>query len=126
MIKYYFGVSSISLSVFIRSDKKDNMQVKCTIYFSQYASYISISYRNSLHQTPSLSTRTIYLYLPPIFCECCQLITLVFLILNFTLTFYLRNTAATRGVSPSLLKTNRKTLFSSLHFCYMLISEITN
>ena len=32
----------------------------------------------------SPSTRTIYLYLPPIFCECCHAITLVFLLSNFS------------------------------------------
>jgi len=35
------------------------------------------------------------------FCECCHAIILIFLLSNFTLKFYLRNLAATRGVSSS-------------------------
>ena len=37
------------------------------------------------------------------FCECCHAIILIFLLSNFTLKFYLRNPAATCGVSPSFL-----------------------
>ena len=34
------------------------------------------------------------------FCECCHAIILIFVLSNFTLKFYLKNPAATRGVSP--------------------------
>ena len=35
-------------------------------------------------------------------CECCHAIVLIFLLSNFTLKFYLKNSAAMRGVSPSI------------------------
>ena len=62
---------------------------------------IYIIHESIISDAISPSTRTIYLYLPPIFCECCHAITLVFLLSNFSLKFYLRNPAASRGVSPS-------------------------
>jgi len=55
-----------------------------------------------VHLSNALShaIKTHYVFLP-IFCECCHAITLMFLLSNFTLKFYLRNPAAMRGVSPS-------------------------
>ena len=37
------------------------------------------------------------------FCECCHAIILIFLLSNFTLKFYLKKSAATRGISPNYL-----------------------
>ena len=64
---------------------------------------IHIIYEPIISDATSPSTKTIYLCLPPIFCECYHAITLVFLLSNFILKFYLRNPAATREVSPSIL-----------------------
>jgi hypothetical protein len=36
--------------------------------------------------------------------DCCHVITLVFLLSHFTLKFYLKLSAASRGVSPSYIE----------------------
>ena len=70
----------------------------------------------------SLSTRTIYLCILPIFCECCHVITLVFLFSNFILKFYLKNPATMCGVSPSIWK-NKQTGLLVFHFPFLLKKE---
>ena len=63
--------------------------------------------------------RTIYFCLPPFFFECCHAITLVFLFSNFTLKFYLRNSAATRSYRlvsyPSCVFATTPCLFQNIN-----------
>ena len=101
----YCYLLCFQLTIFTISDKKYQHVSKIyIIYFSQYLSCISTSYRNLLYQTPHHYPLGPSIYIFHRFSmnvafqspQC-------FYFQIFTLKFYLRNPAATRGVSPSFL-----------------------